>query len=176
MPPETRYAQKGETSIAYQVVGDGPLDLVFIPGFVSHLDLYWAAPETAAFLRRLASYSRLILFDKRGTGLSDPVSGAATLEERMEDVHAVLDACGSQQAALFGGELVGINIIFLVDGLQAAGEVGGFESAGVVFVFRLAALVRGFRMGRARGLFQNAQTVRQGGDDLFYQPRFVHLD
>ncbi len=100
--PKTSYAQNGDVSIAYQVVGDGPLDLVFIPGFVSHLDLYWAAPETAAFLRRLASYSRLILFDKRGTGLSDPVSGAATLEERMEDVHAVLDACGSQQAALFG--------------------------------------------------------------------------
>ena len=89
-------------NIAYQVIGDGPLDLLFIPPFVSHLDLYWAAPETTAFFSRLASFSRLILFDKRGTGLSDPVSGVATLEERMEDVHAVLDACGSQQTALFG--------------------------------------------------------------------------
>ena len=100
--PKTSYACNGDVNIAYQVVGDGPLDLLFIPAFVSHLDLYWAAPETAAFFRRLASFSRLILFDKRGTGLSDPASGVATLEERMEDVRAVLDACGSQQAALFG--------------------------------------------------------------------------
>src|SRR5438067_8403908 len=100
--PKTSYAHNGDVSIAYQVVGDGPLDLLFIPAFVSHLDLYWAAPATAAFFRRLASFSRLILFDKRGTGLSDPASGVATLEERMEDVHAVLDACGSQRTALFG--------------------------------------------------------------------------
>src|SRR5271155_4332272 len=100
--PKTSYACNGDVNIAYQVIGDGPLDLLFIPAFVSHLDLYWAAPETAAFFRRLASFSRLILFDKRGTGLSDPASGAATLEERMEDVRAVLDACGSQQTALFG--------------------------------------------------------------------------
>jgi class 3 adenylate cyclase len=100
--PKTSYARNGDVNIAYQVIGDGPLDLLFIPPFVSHLDLCWAAPETAAFFRRLASFSRLILFDKRGTGLSDPVSGVATLEERMEDVRAVLDACGSQHAAVFG--------------------------------------------------------------------------
>lgn len=100
--PKTNYARNGDVNIAYQVIGDGPLDLLFIPPFVSHLDLYWAAPETAAFFTRLASFSRLILFDKRGTGLSDPVSGVATLEERMEDVRAVLDACGSQRTALFG--------------------------------------------------------------------------
>src|SRR5271168_160495 len=100
--PKTSYAHNGDVNIAYQVVGEGPLDLLFIPAFVSHLDLYWTAPETTAFFRRLASFSRLILFDKRGTGLSDPASGAATLEERMEDVRAVLDACGSEQAALFG--------------------------------------------------------------------------
>jgi class 3 adenylate cyclase len=100
--PKTSYARNGDVNIAYQVIGDGPLDLLFIPAFVSHLDLYWTAPETAAFFRRLASFSRLILFDKRGTGLSDPVSDVVTLEERMEDVHAVLDAVGSQRAALFG--------------------------------------------------------------------------
>jgi len=100
--PKTSYARNGDVNIAYQVMGDGPLDLLFIPPFVSHLDLYWAAPETTAFFSRLASFSRLILFDKRGTGLSDPVSGVATLEERMEDVRAVLDACGSQRTALFG--------------------------------------------------------------------------
>jgi pimeloyl-ACP methyl ester carboxylesterase len=100
--PKTSYARNGDVNIAYQVVGEGPLDLLFIPAFVSHLDRYWAAPETTAFFRRLASFSRLILFDKRGTGLSDPSVGVATLEERMEDARAVLDACGSQRAALFG--------------------------------------------------------------------------
>jgi pimeloyl-ACP methyl ester carboxylesterase len=100
--PKTSYTRNGDVNIAYQVIGDGPLDLLFIPAFVSHLDLYWTEPETAAFFRRLASFSRLILFDKRGTGLSDPVSEVATLEERMEDARAVLDAVGSQRAALFG--------------------------------------------------------------------------
>jgi pimeloyl-ACP methyl ester carboxylesterase len=100
--PKTSYARNGDVNIAYQVVGDGPLDLVLVPGFISHLDLIWTIPELAAFLRRLASFSRLILFDKRGTGLSDPVAGVATLEERMEDLHAVLDAVGSERAALLG--------------------------------------------------------------------------
>jgi pimeloyl-ACP methyl ester carboxylesterase len=102
MPPETRYAQSGEVNIAYQVVGDGPLDLVFVPGFVSHLDLQWAEPRVARFLDKLASFSRLILFDKRGTGLSDPVAAPAPLEDRMDDVRAVMDAAGSERAALFG--------------------------------------------------------------------------
>jgi pimeloyl-ACP methyl ester carboxylesterase/class 3 adenylate cyclase len=102
MPPETRYAKSGDVNIAYQVVGDGPLDLVFVPGFVSHLDLQWADPRIARFLDKLASFSRLILFDKRGTGLSDPVAAPAPLEERMDDVRAVMDAAGSERAALFG--------------------------------------------------------------------------
>jgi pimeloyl-ACP methyl ester carboxylesterase len=102
MLPETRYAQSGEINIAYQVVGDGPIDLVFVPGFISHLDLQWADPRIARFFEKLASFSRLIMFDKRGTGLSDPVAGPASLEDRMEDVHAVMDAAGSERAALFG--------------------------------------------------------------------------
>jgi pimeloyl-ACP methyl ester carboxylesterase len=100
--PKTSYARNGDVNIAYQVLGDGPLDLVLVPGFVSHLDLLWSFPEPAAFFRRLSSFSRLILFDKRGTGLSDPVPGVPTLEERMEDLHAVLDAVGSKRAALLG--------------------------------------------------------------------------
>ncbi|HEX3734634.1 MAG TPA: adenylate/guanylate cyclase domain-containing protein, partial [Solirubrobacterales bacterium] len=100
--PKLNYARNGDINIAYQVIGEGPLDLLVIPPFVSHLDLYWAAPKTASFLRRLASFSRLILFDKRGTGLSDPVPEVGTLEDRMEDVHAVLDDCGSRRAAVFG--------------------------------------------------------------------------
>ena len=102
MPPQTHYARSGEVNIAYQVVGDGPFDLVFVPGFISHLDLQWADPRIARFLEKLASFSRLILFDKRGTGLSDPVAAPAPLEDRMDDVRAVMDAAGSEHAALFG--------------------------------------------------------------------------
>jgi len=101
-PPETRYAKSGEVRIAYQVVGSGPLDLVYVPGFVSNIELFWETPELAYFLERLAAFSRLILFDKRGTGLSDRDVGIATLEERMDDVRAVMDASRSDRAALFG--------------------------------------------------------------------------
>ena len=102
--PETRYTESGEVSIAYQAVGEGPLDLVYVPGWVSNVELLWEGPKAARFLRRLASFSRLILFDKRGTGLSDRVSNdrLPTLEERMDDVRAVLDAVGSERAALLG--------------------------------------------------------------------------
>lgn len=102
MPPETRYARSGDVNIAYQVVGDGPFDLVLVPGFVSHLELDWEHEGYAHFLRRLASFSRLIRFDKRGTGLSDRPGGLPDLETRMEDVRAVMDEVGSEQAALFG--------------------------------------------------------------------------
>lgn len=101
MLPEVKYAQSGDVNIAYQVVGDGPLDLVYIPGTVSHLDLWWEFPRAARFFQRLASFSRLILFDKRGTGLSDRVE-IATLEQRMDDVRAVMDAAGSTSAAVLG--------------------------------------------------------------------------
>ena len=101
-PPETKFAQSGDASIAYQVLGQGPLDLVVVPGFVSHLEHAWEDPSYARFLERLASFSRLILFDKRGTGLSDRITGIPTLEQRMDDVRAVMDAVGSQRAALFG--------------------------------------------------------------------------
>jgi class 3 adenylate cyclase len=100
--PETRYAKSGDVNIAYQVIGDGPLDLVLVHGFISHLELDWQEPRMAHFLDRLASFSRLILFDKRGTGLSDRPGGLPDLETRMGDVGAVMDAVGSEQAALFG--------------------------------------------------------------------------
>lgn len=101
---ETHYVQSGDANIAYQVVGNGPLDLVFVMGWVSHLDYFWEEPSFAYFLDRLASFSRLILFDKRGTGLSDrvPLNQLPTLEQRMEDVHAVMDAVGSERAVLCG--------------------------------------------------------------------------
>jgi pimeloyl-ACP methyl ester carboxylesterase len=89
-------------SIAYQVLGEGPIDLVFVMGWVSHLDYFWREPSFARFLTRLASFSRLILFDKRGTGLSDRVTDLPTLEQRMDDVRAVMEAAGSERAALLG--------------------------------------------------------------------------
>ena len=103
-PPEIRYAQSADVNIAYQVVGDGPIDVVFVMGWVSHLEYYWKNLDFARFLSRLAAFSRLILFDKRGTGLSDRVSlrELPTLEQRMDDVRAVMDAVGSTQAALIG--------------------------------------------------------------------------
>lgn len=92
--PETRYARSDDVSIAYQVVGNGPFDLVRIPPFVSHVELAWQVPGIAAYTRRIASFCRLISFDKRGTGMSDRVSGVPTLEVRMDDVRAVMDASG----------------------------------------------------------------------------------
>jgi len=100
--PETRYTQSGEVGIAYQVLGEGELDLVLAFPWVSHLDLQWENPMQAHFMRRLARFARLIVFDRRGVGLSDPVDGAATLEERLDDLRAVMDAAGSERAALLG--------------------------------------------------------------------------
>jgi pimeloyl-ACP methyl ester carboxylesterase len=100
--PETRYATSGEVSIAYQVIGSGPPDLILVPGWVSNIEVFWEEPTVARFLQRLASFSRLILFDKRGTGLSDRVGALPDLETRMDDVRAVMDAVGSEQAALCG--------------------------------------------------------------------------
>jgi class 3 adenylate cyclase/alpha-beta hydrolase superfamily lysophospholipase len=102
--PETRYAKSEDVNIAYQVVGSGPLDLVYVPGWVSHVELAWELPDLAAGFERLASFARVILFDKRGTGMSDPVpaSELPTLEQRMDDVRAVMDAVGAERAAIFG--------------------------------------------------------------------------
>jgi pimeloyl-ACP methyl ester carboxylesterase len=100
--PETRYAKNGDVHVAYQVMGSGPFDLVLVMGFISHLDLGHENPWIARFFERLSSFCRLILFDKRGTGLSDRVSAIPTLEERMSDVRAVMDAVGSERAAIFG--------------------------------------------------------------------------
>jgi pimeloyl-ACP methyl ester carboxylesterase len=100
--PTTRYARSGDVHIAYQVVGEGPHDLVLVPGWVSHVEYAWEGPSFSHFLSRLASFSRLILLDRRGTGFSDRVAVLPTLERRMDDVRAVMDAAGSDRAALFG--------------------------------------------------------------------------
>lgn len=102
MHPETRYAKSDDVHIAYQVIGDGPIDVLFVPGFVSNVEATWQSPDRSTFFRRLSSFCRLILFDKRGTGMSDRGSQIFTLEQRMHDVQAVLDAVGSERATLFG--------------------------------------------------------------------------
>src|SRR5215510_1303821 len=102
MRPRTHYARSGDVHIAYQVVGEGPRDLVFVPGWISNVEMFWEEPVVVRFLERLASFSRLILFDKRGTGLSDRMTDLPSLEVRMDDVRAVMDAVGSAQAAVFG--------------------------------------------------------------------------
>jgi class 3 adenylate cyclase len=101
-PPETHYTRSGDVNIAYQVVGEGPLDLVYIPAMPHHVELIWEVPRQTKFLGRLASLGRLLLFDKRGTGMSDRVVGSPTLETRMDDIRAVMDAANSEQAVLIG--------------------------------------------------------------------------
>jgi pimeloyl-ACP methyl ester carboxylesterase len=111
--PDVLYAKSGDINIAYQVTGEGPFDLVFVPGFVSHIEVAWSLPTFAPFLEQLSSFSRLIRFDKRGTGMSDRVSGAPTLETRMDDVRAVMDAVGSRRAAFYGlSEGAAMSILF----------------------------------------------------------------
>src|ERR1700757_2145938 len=99
--PETRYVKSGDVNIAYQVVGDGPFDLIHVPMFVSNLELQWEDPAERRFFERLGSFCRLIMFDKRGTGLSDRVA-VATLEQRMDDLRAVMDDAGSKRGAGVG--------------------------------------------------------------------------
>jgi len=111
--PETQYALSGELRIAYQVLGDGPIDLVHAPGWVSHVEYGWEEPSLANFYCGLAAFSRLILFDKRGTGLSDRAAGLPDIQQRMDDVRAVMDAAASRRAAIFGwSEGAGMAITF----------------------------------------------------------------
>jgi pimeloyl-ACP methyl ester carboxylesterase len=101
-PIRTRYAKNGDINVAYQVFGEGNVDLVMVPGFISHIENYWDEPNLARWLRKVGSFARVILFDKQGTGLSDRSSEAPGMDERMDDVSAVMDAEGIEQAAIFG--------------------------------------------------------------------------
>ena len=130
--PETRYARNGDVHIAYQVLGDGPIDVVLFGTFVSHVELIWEDRDAASFLRRLAGFSRLIIFDKRGVGMSDPLppESPPTLEERLEDVRTVMDAAGSDAAVLFGNsEGAQLAVLFATtypDRTRAVVMMGGF--------------------------------------------------
>ncbi|MEX2603614.1 MAG: alpha/beta fold hydrolase [Gracilimonas sp.] len=101
MKPKTNYTKSGTFNIAYQVIGDGAVDIIYIPGWVSNIDMMWSEPRLAAFLTRLTFFSRLIIFDKRGTGLSDRSDEHSTMAERMDDINAVMDATNSEKAFLF---------------------------------------------------------------------------
>ena len=127
--PETKYARSGDVHIAYQVFGEGDLDLVLVPGYTSHIELAWEHEPIARGLAALGSFARVIMFDRRGSGLSDPVAEAPTLEQRMDDVRAVMDAAGSERAALLGvSEGASMSILFAAtypDRCQALISVGG---------------------------------------------------
>ncbi len=102
MGPETHYAKSGDLHVAYQVFGDGPVDLIYAPGFISHLEIYWEEPTIARWLERLGSFCRVVMFDKRGTGMSDRVRDLPSMDDRMDDVRMVMDAVGIEKAAVFG--------------------------------------------------------------------------
>jgi class 3 adenylate cyclase len=111
--PVTRYARSGDVSIAYQVVGEEPVDLVWIPSMAHHVELNWENLIVARFLLRLASIARVLVFDKRGTGMSDRLAGGETLEERMDDIRAVMDAVGSERAVISGlGDAGPLSVLF----------------------------------------------------------------
>ena len=100
--PDTRYAKGPSGSIAYQVIGNGPMDLVIVPGWFSHIDKGWERPAWRTYIEEFVSFARVIIYDKSGTGLSDPVDGVPTVESRADDLRAVLDAAGSERTAVFG--------------------------------------------------------------------------
>src|SRR4051794_40632633 len=100
--PQTKYARIGDASVAYQITGEGPPDVLFVPGFISNVEQYWEMPTIPGMLHRFERFSRLIRFDKRGTGLSDPMDHVPTVDDRLDDLLAVMDAAGCERAHLFG--------------------------------------------------------------------------
>lgn len=127
MKPKTNYTKSGKFNIAFQVVGDGPVDIIYIPGWVSNIDMMWAEPRLAAFLTRLTLFSRLILFDKRGTGLSDRTDEYSTMEERMDDINAVMKATHSEKAFLFSHSEGGsVSLLFSLNYPEKTLGVMGF--------------------------------------------------
>lgn len=144
--PATQYAQSGDVSIAYQVMGDGPVDLVLVPGVISNIEFFHETPGYTAFLRRLSTFARVITFDKRGQGLSDRVSGAPSLEQRMDDVRAVMDAAGSKRAVLMGfSEGCAMSALFAATYPERASKLllfGGFARSTMAADFEAKATER----------------------------------
>jgi pimeloyl-ACP methyl ester carboxylesterase len=131
--PETRYALSGDVNIAYQVMGAGPVDIIMVPGFVSHVEFTHELTGYTAFLRRLSTFARVVTFDKRGQGLSDRISGAPSLEQRMDDVRAVMDEIGSQRAVIVGfSEGAAMSVLFAATYPERVVQLvlfGGFAAA-----------------------------------------------
>jgi pimeloyl-ACP methyl ester carboxylesterase len=131
--PETRYALSGDVNIAYQVMGAGPVDIIMVPGFVSHVEFMHELAGYTAFLRRLSTFARVVTFDKRGQGLSDRISGAPSLEQRMDDVRAVMDEIGSQRAVIVGfSEGAAMSVLFAATYPERVVQLilfGGFAAA-----------------------------------------------
>jgi pimeloyl-ACP methyl ester carboxylesterase len=131
--PETRYTSSGDFSIAYQVLGDRPIDLIIVPGLFSHIDFLHELPGYTAFLRRLSHFARVVTFDKRGQGLSDRIDGAPSLEERMDDLRAIMDVIGSRRAVLLGvSEGCPMSVLFAATYPERVSHLilfGGFASA-----------------------------------------------
>src|ERR1700682_4210340 len=131
--PETRYAVSGDVNIAYQVMGSGPVDIIVVPGVVSHVEFTHELAGYTAFLRRLSTFARVVTFDKRGQGLSDRISGAPSLEQRMDDVRAIMDEVGSRRAILLGfSEGCPMSILFAATYPERVSHLvlfGGFASA-----------------------------------------------
>lgn len=159
--PETQYAQSGDFSIAYQVMGDGPVDIILVPGIVSHIDFQHELPGYTRFLRRLAKFARVVAFDKRGQGLSDRLADVPSLEERIDDVRAIMDAIGSKRAVLVGfSEGAAMSVLFattypervsqvvLFGGLARIADLMPANLAPEVAQERLAAVVKGWGNGQ----------------------------
>jgi pimeloyl-ACP methyl ester carboxylesterase len=159
-PPATHYACNGDVHLAYQVVGDGPVDLVIAPGFISHCDLNWTMPAYVDFIERLALLSRVILFDKRGTGLSDVSLDAASFEARMSDIGIVMDAARSERAVLFGysegGPMACLYAATHPDRVESLILDGTFASGRCIpekMIHRMEDAIDNWGQGRTAGIF-----------------------
>jgi len=170
--PATRYAQSGDVSIAFQVLGDGPIDLVMVPGIVSHLEFMHELPGYTAFLRRLSEFARVISFDKRGQGLSDRVSGAPSLEERMDDVRAVMDAVDSKRAAVLGfSEGCALSALFAATYPERVSNLllfGGFALAAMTGDFEKRVTERAQTWG-------SGNSIKAGWPSLLATPRGIDV-
>jgi pimeloyl-ACP methyl ester carboxylesterase len=169
--PETHYALSGDVNIAYQTMGDGPVDLILVPGVVSHVEFLHELPGLTAFLRRMSSFARVVTFDKRGQGLSDRMSGAPSLEQRMDDVRAIMDAVGSQRAILFGfSEGCAMSALFAATYPERVSHlvlVGGFARAADrmsedVWQTRLDGIVRDWGTGEMMKVVAPSQATNPG--------------
>ena len=180
--PETRYAQSGDVSIAYQVMGNGPIDIILVPGVFSHIEFQHEMTGFTAFLRRLSTYARVVTFDKRGQGLSDRISGAPTLEERMDDVRAVMDAVDSRRAVMIGFSEGGcMSALFAATYPERVSHlilIGCFARAADrspddVFQSRIDQIMTSFGNGEVIRTVAPSEAAKPGAIELFFQVRAI---